>query len=185
MGDKNVKKQNLTTQSMVKIAMSAAVLAVLSVIQIPMPSGVPLTLQTFAVALCGYVSGRWSGMGAVGIYMAAGAVGIPVFAGMKSGIAVLAGPTGGFLFGFLFLAWFCGAGVGKNKVVAVALGLAGLFFCHLLGISGFALSADVGHLQAFVTVSLPYLLKDVLSVAAAAQVGALLRRRTAPGHTFR
>lgn len=180
-----MKEQNMTTQSMVKIAMSAAVLAVLSVIQIPMPSGVPLTLQTFAVALCGYVLGCWPGLSAVGLYIAVGAVGIPVFAGMKGGIAVLVGPTGGFLFGFLFLAWSCGAGVGKSKMTAVAMGLAGLFFCHLLGVSGFVLAAGATYPQAFMTVSLPYLLKDALSVSVAVQAGALLRRRMYSGYVFK
>ncbi len=180
-----MKKQNMTTQSMVKIAMCTAVLAVLSVIQIPMPSGVPLTLQTFAVALCGYVLGRWPGISAVGLYIAVGAVGIPVFAGMKGGIAVLVGPTGGFLFGFLFLAWACGAGVGKNKMTAVAMGSAGLLSCHLLGVSGFVLATGATYPQAFITVSMPYLLKDALSVAAAVQAGAFLRRRIDPGYVFK
>ena len=146
-----MKKYDLTTQSMVRIAMFTAVLSVLSVLQIPMPSGVPLTLQTFAVALCGAVLGAWSGPASVALYVAVGAVGIPVFAGMKGGIAVLVGPTGGFLFGFLFLAWLTGAGV----------------------------------FQAFVTVSLPYLLKDALSVAAAVQIGEMLRKRLVFGHVFK
>lgn len=179
-----MKKQNLTARSMVRIAMAAAVLSVLSVLQIPMPSGVPVTLQTFAVALCGYVLGAWAGVGSVALYVAIGAVGIPVFAGMKGGVAVLVGPTGGFLFGFLFLAWLCGAGAGKNKMRAAVLGLAGLVCCHLSGISGFALATGASYPQAFVTVSLPYLLKDALSVAAAMQVGALLRKRLALGYVL-
>lgn len=174
-----MKKQNFTTQSMVKTGMFTAVLAVLSILQIPMPTGVPLTLQTFAMALCGYVLGSWSGTGAVALYLAVGTVGVPVFAGMKGGIAVLTGPTGGFLFGFLFLAWLCGAGVGKNKITAMGAGLIGLAFCHLLGMLGFVLAAGVSLPQAFVTVSLPYLVKDALSVAVAMQVGAVLRNRLA------
>ena len=172
-----MKNQNVTTQSMVKIGMFTAVLAVLSVLQIPMPTGVPLTLQTFAVALCGYVLGAWPGAGSVALYLAVGTVGVPVFAGMRGGIAVLTGPTGGFLFGFLFLAWLSGASVGKNKITAIGSGLVGLAFCHLMGILGFVLAAGVGIPQAFVTVSLPYLVKDALSVAVAMQVGAVLRNR--------
>lgn len=180
-----MRKQDMTTQSMVRIAVFTAVLSVLSVLQIPMPSGVPVTLQTFAVALCGYVLGAWAGVGSVALYVAAGAVGIPVFAGMKGGIAVLVGPTGGFLFGFLFMVWLCGAGAGKNKAVAAAMGLAGLVCCHLSGISGFVLATGAGYPQAFVTVSLPYLLKDALSVAAAVQVGALLRKRLVSGYVLK
>ena len=47
-------KTSSKTQSIAMIGMFTAVLAVLSILQIPMPSGVPITLQTFAVALCGY-----------------------------------------------------------------------------------------------------------------------------------
>ena len=180
-----MKKQDLTVRSMVRIAMATAVLSALSVLQIPMPSGVPLTLQTFAVALCGYVLGAWAGAGSVALYVAIGTVGIPVFAGMKGGIAVLVGPTGGFLFGFLFMAWLCGAGAGKNRVTASAMGLAGLACCHLCGVSGFVLATGAGYLQAFVTVSLPYLLKDALSVAVAVQAGAVLRRRLAAGYVLK
>lgn len=51
------KKKKISTKDMVQIAMFTAVVAVLSQIAIPMPSGVPVTLQTLAVALCGYVLG--------------------------------------------------------------------------------------------------------------------------------
>ena len=53
----------------------AALLAVLSQIAIPLPTGVPITLQTFAVALCGYVLGPGMGALSVGVYLALGAAG--------------------------------------------------------------------------------------------------------------
>ena len=55
-------------------AVFAALLAVLSQIALPMPWGIPITLQTFAVALCGYVLGPALGPVAVGVYLALGAV---------------------------------------------------------------------------------------------------------------
>ncbi|MGI6071133.1 MAG: biotin transporter BioY, partial [Blautia sp.] len=103
-------KRNHTRQ-LAFAGLFAAILAVLSVIQIPMPSGVPVTLQTFAVALCGCVLGRKWGFTATLLYVLIGTVGLPVFSGMKGGIGVLAGPTGGFLFGFLALAPLCGLGM--------------------------------------------------------------------------
>ena len=54
-------KTSSKTQSIAMIGMFTAVLAVLSILQIPMPSGVPITLQTFAVALCGYCLGKKNG----------------------------------------------------------------------------------------------------------------------------
>ena len=60
-------KKQFSTKRSIFVALMAAVIAVLSLVSIPMPSGVPITLQTFAIALCGYVLG-WSGGGAaVGI----------------------------------------------------------------------------------------------------------------------
>lgn len=53
-----MKEHSFSTATITTIGMFTAVLAVLSILQIPMPSGVPITLQTFAVALCGYVLGR-------------------------------------------------------------------------------------------------------------------------------
>lgn len=79
---------------MVMVGVFAAVMAVLSQISIPLPTGVPVTLQTFAVALCGYVLGVQMGGLALAVYLAIGAVGLPVFAGFSGGIGAFAGVTG-------------------------------------------------------------------------------------------
>ena len=113
-------KTSSKTQSIAMIGMFTAVLAVLSILQIPMPSGVPITLQTFAVALCGYCLGKKNGTLCVALYLILGFVGVPVFTGMTAGIGKLFGYTGGFLYGFLFLAFFCGLGSQlKNHAVGV------------------------------------------------------------------
>ena len=67
-----------TIRRVVMTGMMAALLAVMSQMQIPLPTGVPVTLQTFAVALCGYLLGPAMGTLAVGVYLALGAVGVPV-----------------------------------------------------------------------------------------------------------
>lgn len=72
-------KTSSKTQSIAMIGMFTAVLAVLSILQIPMPSGVPITLQTFAVALCGYCLGKKNGTLCVALYLILGFVGVPVF----------------------------------------------------------------------------------------------------------
>ena len=61
------KKKKISTKDMVQIAMFTAVVAVLSQIAIPMPSGVPVTLQTLAVALCGYALGSKKGAVPAGV----------------------------------------------------------------------------------------------------------------------
>ena len=103
------EKMKISTKTIVTVGMFTAVLAVLSILQIPMPTGVPITLQTFAMALCGYVLGWQSGVAATLLYIVLGTVGVPIFAGMSAGPGVLFGYTGGFIFGFIFLTlWhFC------------------------------------------------------------------------------
>ena len=64
-----MKNSNTSTQTIAMVGMFTAVLAVLSILQIPMPSGVPITLQTFAVALCGFSLGRRRGTLCVLLYL--------------------------------------------------------------------------------------------------------------------
>ena len=159
-------------------AMFAAIIAVLSQIAIPMPAGVPVTLQTFAIALCGYILGWRFGLAATLLYLMIGAVGAPVFASFSGGIGVLFGMTGGYLSGFLFMAVLCGLGANcLSKVAAAGLGLAGLALCHALGVVQFAAVTGSSMLYAFTVASLSYLIKDVVSVAIAYFVSLVVRRR--------
>lgn len=156
------------TKNIIMVGMFAAVIAVLSQIAIPMPSGVPVTLQTFGVALTGCVLGwKLGGLSAL-IYLLVGAVGVPVYSGFAGGIGKLLGPTGGFIFGFVLMAALCGLGAGLgNKWAGFALEALGLAACHLFGTAWYAISAGTSFGSAFLLVSLPYLLKDAASVALA------------------
>lgn len=179
----------MKVRNLVYIAMFAAITAVLTLVSIPMPGGVPITLQTFAVALCGYMLGAWRGTTAIAVYVAVGAVGLPVFAGMRGGFSVLVGATGGFIFGFLAFAFLCGLGSrffpkGKNAktgvlgvIAALALGIAGLMVCHLLGALQFGLVTNRNFPEAFLAASLPYIPKDVVSVVIAYILARTLRYR--------
>lgn len=71
-------------------------------------SPVPVTGQTFAVLLAGVLLGRWWGGISLGIYAGLGAMGLPWFAGWGGGIGYLAGPTGGYIIGFILAAMFLG-----------------------------------------------------------------------------
>lgn len=77
---------------------------------------VPFTLQDMCVALAGLVLGPRHGLYAVGLYILAGCAGLPVFSGGRAGLGHLIGPTGGYLAGFLLLA-FC-AGLGGRSAAA-------------------------------------------------------------------
>lgn len=86
------------------------VIAASAQIAIPLPfTPVPITGQTLGVLLVGIALGSRRGALAVLAYLAEGAAGLPVFAQLRGGAAVLFGPTGGYLFGFAAAAWVVGA----------------------------------------------------------------------------
>lgn len=91
-------------------ALLAALTGAGAIIAIPLGpiSPVPVTLQTMFVLLCGLILGSRGGALAILLYIIAGSIGLPVFAGGKAGLAVLAGPTGGFLLSFIFMALITG-----------------------------------------------------------------------------
>lgn len=162
---------------MVVAGVFAALLAVLSQISIPLPTGIPVTLQTFAVALCGFALGPGLGIAAVGVYLALGAVGIPVFAGFSGGIGSFVGMTGGYLWAFLPMAFLCGLGARqKNRALALTVGFLGLVVCHLCGSFQFALVSAVSPWNAFLLASAPYLLKDAASLVVAYLAAAAILR---------
>ena len=135
-----MKTEQNKTKQLVLTGMMTAVVCVLSILEIPMPTGVPITLQTFALALCGYLLGWKKGFLAALLYLLLGAAGVPVFSGMSGGIQVMLGLTGGFIWGFPVLAALSGLGSGKkNAVSAVAFGVLGLAAVHLLGSFQFSL----------------------------------------------
>jgi biotin transport system substrate-specific component len=77
----------------------------------------------------------------------------------------LVGPTGGFLFGFLILAFFCGLSSSKSSaIISFLISLIGLLICHLFGILWFSHISNISFIQSFIISSLPYLLKDILSL---------------------
>ncbi len=171
-----MKDNRSSTKRIVLTGMFAAVLAVLSQISFPLPSGVPVTLQTFAVALAGFVLGWKYGLACTAVYILLGAVGVPVFAGFSGGVSVLVGMTGGFIWGFLFMAAACGFAYSRNDAARIILPLAGLAVCHLLGVIQFMAVMGAGFGASFAMVSVPYLVKDVVSVALAYLAARAVRR---------
>ena len=101
--------KNKKMSAAIFIALFAALISVGSFIHIPMPSGVPITVQDMLARLAGILLGSVLGGAAVLLFLLIGFIGFPVFTG-KAGIAVLLnGPTGGFLVGYFVAAVLCGA----------------------------------------------------------------------------
>ena len=91
------------TRSMIVAALMAALLAASAWIVLPI-GAVPVTLQVFIVLLVGLLLSPGWAAASVGVYVLMGAIGVPVFSGGMGGLGVLAGPTGGYIIGFLIAA---------------------------------------------------------------------------------
>jgi biotin transport system substrate-specific component len=118
--------------------LGSAVLAASAQVSLPMWP-VPATLQTLAVLLLGALGGSRMGVASVALYLAEGAMGLPVFAGGAGGIAALAGPTAGYLIGFLPAAWLAGLagrGLARQALVLSAAHLV-IFIPGLAWLAGF------------------------------------------------
>ena len=112
----NRRSKNIPNiKRMAKIGIFTAILALLSQIAIPLPGGVPVTLQTFAVCLCGYFLGKKDGLCSLCVYVMLGICGAPVFTGFSGGFYHFLGGTGGFIIGFIILAFLCGLGITENE----------------------------------------------------------------------
>lgn len=92
---------------MVLASLMAALAAAGAYIHIPI-GPVPIVLTTLFALLAGLLLGSRWGLTSMGLYLLVGAIGMPVFAGGKGGLAHLFGPTGGYLFGFALAAWVTG-----------------------------------------------------------------------------
>lgn len=157
------------TKIITYIAIFSALICVLSVVAFPTPWGVPFTLQTFIISLAGFTLGKKYGTLCVLIYLLIGAIGLPVFAGFTGGVGKFVSVTGGFLYGFIFLCFFCG----YNKLIFAFLGL---FICHLLGVLQFSFLTKNTILNSVLVVSLPYVIKDLLSLVLAYFVGKKIKK---------
>lgn len=162
-----------------RIAVMTALIAVLGVMPgIPVPGiAVPITLQTLGVMLAGLVLGPWAGAASVLLLHVLVAMGLPLLAGGKGGLGVFAGPTVGYLIGWVFGAFVVGlvfrALRGRTDrtgrlalAAAVACVLGGIVVIYAFGIPGVSLITGVP-LDAAALGNVAFLPGDALKAALA------------------
>ena len=147
----------------------SALIALCAQISVPF-FPVPLTLQTFAVFLIGLTYGWRLGGITIVLYLAEGALGLPVFAGGKSGLIVLMGPTAGYLVGFLLAAtacvWFAERGFDRSYAKLFAALLVGNILLYVPGLLW--LGSMIGWDQPVLELGLyPFVLGDLMKIAMA------------------
>ena len=151
-------------------ALFVALTAILSQFSIPI-GPVPINLATFSVYVAGGVLGASAGAVSQLVYVLLGAFGLPVFAQFSGGIGVIAGPTGGYLAGYIASAWLVGlltSRLGRKPVFLVVSLLAGTALCYLLGTAWFMFSTKTGLWQSLLLCVVPFLIGDAVKIAAAA-----------------
>ncbi len=165
----------MKTKELTKIALMAAIICILAPISIPIPiSPVALTLGTFALYLSVYILNIKQALVAVALYLALGAVGLPVFSGYTAGIAKFAGPGGGYLVGYLFLVGISRYFVGKypnSSKLQMAGALLGTVITYTIGTFWLATGTNTGFLAALPMGALVFIPLDIVKLILANVVG--------------
>lgn len=179
-------KRRSMIYDIVVIAISAALITVCSWISIPL-GPVPFTLQTLAILAVLLTLGGRRGTIAIVVYLALGAIGVPVFAGFKGGPAALLGPTGGFLVGFIAAAlifWLLEKLVfarlmstpAKRLVFGLVNSLIFELVLYVVGVIWFmtVYAAKTGPIGLGAVLSMcviPFIIPDIVKMIAAAVIG--------------
>lgn len=142
---------------------------------------VPLSLATFAVYLAGAVLGKKRGTLAVALYLAIGAIGVPVFSGFSGGIQKLAGVTGGYLAGYLPCAFLTGLGAERaekegRKILLPVMMVTGTAVLYAIGTAWFTVQTGNTLGAALGLCVLPFLPGDAAKIAAVTLLAVPVRK---------
>ena len=164
------------TRSIAFVALSIAVIVVSAWVTVPI-GPVPFTLQMFAVTFAILVLTPRQAIGAIAGYLALGAIGVPVFSGMRGGFGVLLGPTGGFLWGYVIgvalaaglLSLLRRRGI-DNFATGMAAGIVFTVVAYVCGWAQYMAVAQVGPVEALLVTVAPFIVVDLIKIAAATAV---------------
>jgi len=160
-----IKSKTLTIRELCLISLFTAIIAVCAQVSIPMPYGVPMTLQTLAIPLAGAVLGMKNGTIAALVYVLLGLVGVPVFAGFSGGIGMLFGRTGGFILAFPLMAFTAGVGARSGKKLWLILWLViGAIALYISGLTVFSIVTSSSPAASFMLVVVPFLPTEVIKI---------------------
>lgn len=168
------------TRNYVLTALFAALTAVLAQIQLPL-GPVPFNLAVLGAFLAGMLLSPLWASASMGVYLALGLVGVPVFAGFQGGPAVLFGKTGGYVIGYIFIALCTSLAVQKQAPVwLTALAMAGgLVICYALGTVWFMAVTGAGLAASLSWCVLPFVVPDVAKGVCACLLGRAVQKRLA------
>jgi len=162
---------------MVLSSLMAAFTAVGAYIHVPI-GPVPIVLSTLFVLLSGLLLGSRWGLVTMGLYLLVGAIGMPVFAGGKGGLAHFFGPTGGYLISYLLASWITGLisersrGILILEILAVAIGSLAIYG---LGIPWLKMVTQMSWRKTLMLGMVPFLIGDVVKASVALMLARAVR----------
>lgn len=173
------KTQRISAKDLVLTGMFTAIICVLSQISIP-TQPIPFTLALLAIFLTGALLSPKYAFFAVLAYLLLGAFGLPVFAGLKSGVQTLVGPTGGYLMAYSLMALVTSLShqyFKKHKILALSVGmLISLALCYLIGTVWFTIITDNSFYTALTLCVFPFIVFDLVKIVLAISVSLLIRK---------
>jgi len=175
---------NPGNRRLVLSSLFTALIAAGAIFSFPLPPPLPpVTLAVFFAILAGLVAGPVWGSAAAGLYLFLGSLGLPVFANGSGGLGHFAGPTGGFLIGYLGLSFMAGLVADRRNWTfsrAAAGAAMGVAVLYAIGLPWFRAVIDARpdrtmSLGAAFIIMLPYLIGDLVKAFAAASLVRALR----------
>ena len=174
------RKSKMSVRDICYAGLFAAVIAVMAQISIPMPMGVPMTMQTFAITLAAVVLGSKLSTISSLIYIIMGAVGLPVLANFSGGFDKFVGPTGGFLLSFPLMAFIIGWGAEHRKdfkgAYVIAL-IVGTVINYVIGVALFCAVAKASVATGITACVLPFIPTAIIKAILASVIGFAIKTR--------
>ncbi len=176
--EKMQKASAVTVRDLCYIPIFTAIIAVMAQISIPLPGGVPLTLQTLAVPLAGLVLGAKRGTVSTILYVLLAMIGVPVLANMTGGFGTVFGVTGGFILSFPIMAFLSGlvSEKGLKSPVYWLVLLAGVIVNYIVGTLWFVFAADSNVWAALSACVIPFIPTGIVKYILSGLLGDTLRR---------
>ncbi len=174
-----MKNSKITTYQMATTALMTAVMCILSPMSIPI-GAVPISLANLVICFSVWLLGAKFGTLSVAVYLALGAVGLPVFSNYGAGLAKLAGPTGGYLIGYLAMALIGGLVIDKCKGQPVISGIGlvvGIAVSYIFGTAWFMYQTHNTLAASMAMCVYPFIVFDLIKVVISCVVGTILRQR--------
>lgn len=175
------KHTQTSTRLLVRIALVTAITCILAPLSIPLPfSPVPLSLTNLVLYISIFVPGWKSATVSYLVYLLLGTVGLPVFSGFAGGLGKLAGPTGGYLVGMIFLTILSGwiAERFSKKPVLIFIGmLLGSAVNYLFGTTWLCMQLHLSFAEGLMIGVVPYLFFDIAKMLIALFVGLTIQKR--------